>query len=96
MVRRRILLAFENADLEPHPEHRAPLLTFVIVGAGPTGVEMAGQIAEIARDTLPRRLPPDRPHAGADPARGDGRPGAAGVSPRRSRPRRSRRCARSA
>jgi len=61
MVRRRILLAFENADLEPHPEHRAPLLTFVIVGAGPTGVEMAGQIAEIARDTLPgdyRRIDP--------------------------------------
>jgi NADH dehydrogenase len=61
MVRRRILLAFEDADLEPHPEHRAPLLTFVIVGAGPTGVEMAGQIAEIARDTLPgdyRRIDP--------------------------------------
>jgi NADH dehydrogenase len=61
MVRRRILLAFEEADLEPHPEHRAPLLTFVIVGAGPTGVEMAGQIAEIARDTLPgdyRRIDP--------------------------------------
>ena len=61
MVRRRILLAFEDADVEPHPEHRAPLLTFVIVGAGPTGVEMAGQIAEIARDTLPgdyRRIDP--------------------------------------
>jgi NADH dehydrogenase len=52
LVRRRILQAFEDAELETHPEHRAALLTFVVVGAGPTGVEMAGQIAEIARDTL--------------------------------------------
>lgn len=51
-VRRRILAAFETAELEPDPEARAAWLTFVVVGAGPTGVETAGQIAEIARDTL--------------------------------------------
>ncbi len=50
-IRRRILEAFEAAELEPDPERQAALLTFVVVGAGPTGVEMAGQIAEIARDT---------------------------------------------
>lgn len=53
-VRRRILAAFEAAELEHDPERRAAWLTFAIVGAGPTGVEMAGQIAEIARDTLRR------------------------------------------
>ena len=46
--------AFEAAELEPDPARRAAWLTFVVVGAGPTGVEMAGQIAEIARDTLRR------------------------------------------
>jgi NADH dehydrogenase len=51
-VRARILRAFEAAELEPDPEVRRALLTFVIVGAGPTGVEMAGQIGELARDTL--------------------------------------------
>jgi NADH:quinone reductase (non-electrogenic) len=49
-IRRRILEAFEAAELEPDPDRQAALLTFVVVGAGPTGVEMAGQIAEIARD----------------------------------------------
>jgi NADH dehydrogenase len=49
-IRRRILEAFEAAELEPDHDRRAALLTFVVVGAGPTGVEMAGQIAEIARD----------------------------------------------
>jgi NADH dehydrogenase len=49
-IRRRILEAFEAAELEPDPDRQAELLTFVVVGAGPTGVEMAGQIAEIARD----------------------------------------------
>jgi NADH dehydrogenase len=49
-IRRRILAAFEAAELEPDPATQAELLTFVVVGAGPTGVEMAGQIAEIARD----------------------------------------------
>ena len=49
-IRRQILAAFEAAELELDPDRRAELLTFVVVGAGPTGVEMAGQIAEIARD----------------------------------------------
>jgi NADH dehydrogenase len=51
-VRGRILGAFEAAEMEPDPARRVPWLTFVVVGAGPTGVEMAGQIAELARDTL--------------------------------------------
>ena len=51
-VRDRLLSAFEAAEMEPDPERRAAWLTFVVVGAGPTGVEMAGQIAELARDTL--------------------------------------------
>ena len=49
-IRRHILAAFEAAELATDPELQAELLTFVVVGAGPTGVEMAGQIAEIARD----------------------------------------------
>ena len=49
-IRRSVLGALEAAELEPDPERRAALLTFVLVGAGPTGVEMAGQIGEIARD----------------------------------------------
>ena len=53
MVRRRLLSAFEAAELETDPELRRAWLTFVVVGAGPTGVEMAGQIAELAKDTLP-------------------------------------------
>src|SRR5262245_53161532 len=52
-LRRRILVAFERAERETDPEKRAALLTFVIVGAGPTGVEVAGTIADMARDTLP-------------------------------------------
>jgi NADH dehydrogenase len=53
-VRGQILGAFEAAEMEPDPELRRAWLTFVVVGAGPTGVEMAGQIAELARDTLRR------------------------------------------
>ncbi|MEA2125229.1 MAG: hypothetical protein QOI80_2011, partial [Solirubrobacteraceae bacterium] len=53
-VRSQILSAFEAAELETDPERRASWLTFVVVGAGPTGVEMAGQIGELARDTLRR------------------------------------------
>ncbi len=52
-LRRRILVAFERAERESDPAKRAALLTFVIVGAGPTGVELAGTIADLARDTLP-------------------------------------------
>ena len=51
-LRRRILVAFERAERETDPQRRAALLTFVIVGAGPTGVELAGTIAELAQDTL--------------------------------------------
>jgi len=51
-VRGRILSAFEAAEAEADPERHAAWLTFAVVGAGPTGVEMAGQIGELARDTL--------------------------------------------
>jgi NADH:quinone reductase (non-electrogenic) len=51
-IRSRILTALEAAEWEPDPERRRAWLTFVVVGAGPTGVEMAGQIAEIAHDTV--------------------------------------------
>ncbi len=51
-IRRRILLAFEKAEREPDTEARAAWLTFVVVGAGPTGVELAGALGEIANDTL--------------------------------------------
>ncbi|MGY3486838.1 NADH dehydrogenase [Bradyrhizobium sp. USDA 4011] len=53
-LRRRILVAFERAERETDPGKRAALLTFVIIGAGPTGVEMAGTIADLAKDTLPQ------------------------------------------
>jgi NADH dehydrogenase len=52
-VRGRIFGAFEVAELEEDPARRAAWLTFVVVGAGPTGVEMAGQIAELSRYSLP-------------------------------------------
>jgi NADH dehydrogenase len=51
-VRNRLLSAFEAAEWESDTERRAAWLTFIVVGAGPTGVEMAGQIGELARDTL--------------------------------------------
>ncbi len=51
-IRRRILLAFEYAERESDPEKRAARLTFVVIGGGATGVEMAGTLAEIARHTL--------------------------------------------
>lgn len=53
-IRRRILLAFELAERSDDPDEIARLLTFVVVGAGPTGVEMAGAISEIALTTLRR------------------------------------------
>src|SRR5580698_1897283 len=55
-LRRRILVAFERAERETDPEKRAALLTFVIVGAGPTGVELAGAIAELAYQNLPEEF----------------------------------------
>jgi len=53
-IRRRILLAFEEAEQEADPETRRAKLTFVVVGAGPTGVELAGALKEIAASTIPR------------------------------------------
>jgi NADH dehydrogenase len=52
LARGRILSAFEAAEMEEDPQRRQAWLTFAVVGGGPTGVEMAGQIAELARDTL--------------------------------------------
>jgi NADH dehydrogenase len=51
-IRRRVLGAFERAEREPDPAARQRLLTFVVVGGGPTGVEMAGAISELATQTL--------------------------------------------
>jgi NADH dehydrogenase len=62
-IRRNILLAFERAELAEDTAARERELTFVIVGGGPTGVEMAGAIAEVARDALPpdfRRADPKK------------------------------------
>jgi NADH dehydrogenase len=62
-IRARVLMAFEQAELSVDPTERARLLTFVIVGGGPTGVEMAGAIAEVARHALRedfRRIDPRR------------------------------------
>ncbi len=55
-IRSRVLLAFEHAEREPDESVRAPWLTFAVIGAGPTGVEMAGTLAEIARHTLPEEF----------------------------------------
>lgn len=52
LIRRKILLAFESAEIETDPEKKKIFLTFVLVGAGPTGVEMAGSIAELAHHAL--------------------------------------------
>jgi len=52
-IRRRLLLAFERAERETDPQRQSAHLTFVIVGAGPTGVELAGTISELAKVTMP-------------------------------------------
>lgn len=60
-IRRRVLMSFETAETTADPERRRALLTFVVIGAGPTGVEMAGTLAEIAKHTLSgefRRIDP--------------------------------------
>jgi NADH dehydrogenase len=61
VVRDKILYAFEVAERIPDPVRRRAWLTFVIVGAGPTGVELAGAIAEIARQALKNDFRPIRP-----------------------------------
>ena len=53
-IRRRVLIAFERAERETDPAQRAAELTFVLIGGGPTGVEMAGALAEISRHSLAR------------------------------------------
>lgn len=53
-IRRRVLLAFERAEREPDAARRQALLTFVVIGGGPTGVELAGALAEISRQSLAR------------------------------------------
>jgi NADH:ubiquinone reductase (H+-translocating) len=63
-VRGRILQAFEVAEFATDREARKSWLTFVVVGGGPTGVEMAGQIAELAHDTLPAEFRESDPRAG--------------------------------
>ncbi len=55
-IRRRILVAFEEAEREPDPARRGALLTFAVAGGGPTGVEMAGALAELAHHTLRREF----------------------------------------
>lgn len=60
-IRRQILLAFEKAEMEPDAEKRAELLRFIIVGGGPTGVEMAGAIAELAQFALTKDFRRIRP-----------------------------------
>ncbi len=62
-IRKRIFYAFETAERETDPERIQALLTFIIIGGGPTGVELAGAVAEIARDTLKnefRRIDPSK------------------------------------
>jgi NADH:quinone reductase (non-electrogenic) len=62
LIRRRVLLAFEEAETVTDPAIRQRLLTFVLVGAGPTGVEMAGALAELAHATLSRDFRHINPH----------------------------------
>jgi len=60
-IRRRILIAFEAAEREADPERRREWMTFLVVGGGPTGVELAGALGEIAHDTLKRDFRAIRP-----------------------------------
>ncbi len=62
-IRRRVLLAFEAAEKESDPERRRDLLTFIVVGGGPTGVELAGAISELARFVLARDFREINPRA---------------------------------
>jgi NADH dehydrogenase len=60
-IRRRILIAYEAAEREADPVRRAEWMTFVVVGGGPTGVELAGALGEISRDTMRRDFRSIRP-----------------------------------
>jgi NADH dehydrogenase len=62
-IRRRVLIAFERAELERDSAHQRRLLTFVIIGGGPTGVELAGAVAELSRHALSREFRAIRPDA---------------------------------
>jgi NADH dehydrogenase len=62
-IRRRVLIAFERAELEGDAAHQRRLLTFVIIGGGPTGVELAGAVAELSRHALSREFRAIRPDA---------------------------------
>ena len=62
-IRRRVLLAFEAAEREKDPELQKAWLTFVVIGAGPTGVELAGALSEIARQTMVRDFRNIRPES---------------------------------
>ena len=61
-VRRKVLMALERAETETDPAKRQALLTFVIIGGGPTGVEMAGAVAELARQSVSRDFRSITPH----------------------------------
>jgi NADH dehydrogenase len=61
-IRRRVLLALEHAETESDPDRRRALLTFVVIGGGPTGIEMAGAIAELAQRTVSRDFRNITPH----------------------------------
>jgi NADH dehydrogenase len=61
-VRRKVLIALERAETEHDPERRQALLTFVVIGGGPTGVEMAGAIAELAHRSVSRDFRSITPH----------------------------------
>ncbi|MEP6510706.1 MAG: NAD(P)/FAD-dependent oxidoreductase [Dokdonella sp.] len=65
LIRRRLLTAFESAERESDPQVRSEWLSFVIIGGGPTGVELAGTLAEIARHTLPREFRRSDPRSAA-------------------------------
>lgn len=61
-IRRKVFLAFEEAEREEDPAKRAPFLTFVIVGGGPTGVELAGSLGEITRYSIIKDFRKIQPH----------------------------------
>ena len=80
-LRSQILSAFEMAELVTDPAERAAYLTFAVIGAGPTGVEMAGQVAELAHEALPREYRSVATDRSEDPAHRGGPGGARRVRP---------------